>query len=148
MACSPPRRRLLLAAGFALLAGCDAPPDDAAVRDTEDRLAGTWMREYDEAGTHVRRVLVLAAGGAFQEEASVEMPGQPPVRVASSGTWLYDGTNLKRKYAVMDGKPTSSPMVPFATFQLAFDGRHEFVGVDHVHRREIRYRRVPDGTHP
>ena len=38
--------------------------------------------------------------------------------------------------------------VPFATFEVDFQGRNDFVGVDHVHRIRVEYRRVAQDTKP
>jgi hypothetical protein len=48
----------------------------------------------------------------------------------------------------MDGEQPSAPTVPFATFEIKFPSRNEFIGIDRVHRREVAYRRVPEGTQP
>ena len=65
-----------------------------------------------------------------------------------TGLWLFDGTNLKRHYATINGKSLSAPTVPFATFEVSFPSKSEFVGVDHVHKREVHYERVAEGTEP
>jgi hypothetical protein len=48
----------------------------------------------------------------------------------------------------VDGRQPVAPMVPFATFELRFPSRNEFIGVDNVRQREVRYRRVAEGTLP
>ena len=63
-----------------------------------------------------------------------------------AGTWFHDGTNLKRKYTVMNGQPSSRLKLPFATFEIRFASRNEFVGTDHVHRNTVRYERVSPQT--
>jgi hypothetical protein len=136
----------LLAAG-ALLAACGNPPDDSPQRRIEERLVGTWLREYREGSTDVRRVLVLGADGHFRELASVHA-GEAVIEHVHAGDWIFDGTNLKRHYTEIDGQRPARPVIPFATVQLQFPTPDEFVGVDNVHRREVRYRRVTDGTLP
>ena len=74
--------------------------------------------------------------------------GAPPNESQGSGEWTFDGTNLKRRYTSINGKPTSHPAIPYATFELQFPSKSEFVGVDHVRQREVRYQRVPEGTLP
>ena len=64
------------------------------------------------------------------------------------GFWLYDGSNLKRRYTRMDGEPPAAPVVPYATFAVTFPSKHEFVGTDHVRKRQVRYVRVEQGTAP
>lgn len=141
-------RGLLGFAAAALLCSCGSPPDDSPQRRTEERLVGTWLREYGDETASVRRVLVLGADGHFRELASVHTAGDAVVEHVHSGDWIYDGTNLKRHYTQMDGKRPARPVIPFATFEVRFPARDEFVGVDNVRRREIRYRRVTDGTLP
>lgn len=111
-------------------------------------LPGTWLREQAEAGLRARRVLTLAADGGFQERVRVTDAAGQVTEQLHQGTWLYDGTNLKRKYTLMNGAPPSRLNLPFATFQIAFTTRNEFVGVDHIHRNRIVYRRVDAQTLP
>lgn len=130
-----------------LAAGCDPEPDDPTSQ-VQERLVGTWLRDYDENGTRVRRILVLEPDGRFREMSRSLGPQQPGTRHEHEGEWLYDGTNLKRRYTRIDGKPPSAPTVPFAAFQIRFQGSHEFTGTDNVRHRELRYQRVRDGTQP
>jgi hypothetical protein len=116
--------------------------------DTRELLPGTWLREYTARDVRVRRILTLAPGGAFRESVRAIDSAQGVIEHVHEGTWLYDGTNLKRKYTLVDGRPPSRLNLPFATFEIAFETRNEFVGVDHIHRNRIVYRRVPDGTMP
>jgi len=140
----------------ALLATCDgvrpdATPDTQAARRTEntrDMLPGTWLREYTSRDVRVRRVLRLQPDGAFHEAVRGVDPAGAVVEHVHEGTWLYDGTNLKRKYTLVDGNPPSRLNLPFATFEIAFETRNEFVGVDHIHRNRVVYRRVPEDTRP
>src|SRR4051794_25453023 len=88
-----------------------------AAQDRQDLLRGTWLREYSEGGVQVRRVLELEADGAFHESVRIAEGSGRVTRLAHEGTWLYDGTNLKRKYTLMNGEPPSRLNVPFATFE-------------------------------
>ncbi len=143
------KRTLLLLLPGLLLAACDSAPDDSDTETVKQRLIGTWLREYDEQGAHVRRVLVLEADGKFREMSTVAAPDNPDkVKSQGTGQWLFDGTNLKRHYASLNGKPISAPTLPFVTFQVSFPSRSEFVGVDHVHKLEVHYERVIEGTEP
>ncbi|HET8749081.1 MAG TPA: hypothetical protein VFM98_26040 [Ramlibacter sp.] len=119
-----------------------------AAIDRQELLRGTWLREYSERGVRVRRVLELEGGGAFRESVRIAEPEGRVTRMEHEGTWLYDGTNLKRKYTRMNGEPPSRLKVPFATFEVDFQGRNDFVGVDHVHGVRVEYRRVPEHTEP
>ena len=133
----------------ALLAACDDPPAESAAELVQQRLAGTWLREYEEQGTRVRRILVLEPGGHFRENSTLVAPGAAARQDASGeGEWSFDGTNLKRRYTYINGRPASHPFMPYATFELSFPSRLEFIGVDHVRQREVHYRRVADGTKP
>ncbi len=141
--------RFLLAALTPLAGtGCDSPPQDSPAQDVQQRLVGTWLREYAEGGTQVRRILVLQQDGHFREATRVTASGAVQAEYEHSGDWLFDGTNLKRRYSMMDGRLPAAPTVPFATFELRFPSRNEFIGVDRVHKREVAYQRVADGTLP
>ncbi len=128
-------------------AGCEPAPD-ADASEIRERLVGTWLRDYQENGTHVRRVLVLGPDGRFREVSRTLGPAEAGTGHRHEGEWVYDGTNLKRRYTRIDGQPPGAPTVPFAAFQIEFTGSHDFVGTDNLRRRELRYHRVPDGTMP
>ncbi|HEX2544985.1 MAG TPA: hypothetical protein VHL79_08915, partial [Ramlibacter sp.] len=115
---------------------------DVQAEDTRVQLQGTWLREYSERGVQVRRVLALEPGGDFHETVRVQEEGGKVTEYAHEGTWLYDGTNLKRRYTLMNGKPPSRLNLPFATFAITFDSRNEFRGVDHVRGHKVHYRRL------
>jgi hypothetical protein len=139
------RRRLLLSLAL-LAAGCDSAPDPAD--EVRGRLVGTWLRDYEQDGTRVRRTLVLEPDGRFREMSRSLGPKEIGTRHSHEGEWLYDGTNLKRRYTLMDGEPVSAPTMPYVAFQIRFTGSHEFIGIDNVRHRELRYQRAPAGTEP
>lgn len=140
------RRRVTLALFGLPLAACEAPPDADDQEATRQRLVGNWLREYQEDGARVRRLLVLEADGRFRESTrAVDAQGQV-IEHEHAGQWLFDGTNLKRRYTSMDGKRPSAPTVPFATFELRFESKYEFVGTDRVHNRVVRYQRFDGDT--
>ena len=62
------------------------------------------------------------------------------------GTKLFDGTRLKRKDTLMNGRPPSRLNLPFATFEVQLPTRNALVGVDHIHRHRVPYRRVRPET--
>jgi hypothetical protein len=129
-----------------LLAGCEPASHDASDDSVRERLVGHWLRDYDEGKLHVRRLLVLQSDGQFRESVrAVDASGQA-TELANEGEWLFDGTNLKRRYKRLDGKTISAPIAPFATFEIKFESNREFIGLDHVHKRSVRYLRVNDGT--
>ena len=140
----------------AMLAQCANPPDSGesgpglafSAEETADLLPGTWLREYGDKGVQARRVLTLEPRGSFHEVARVTDAKGSVTRFEHEGTWLYDGTNLKRRYTLMDGKPPSRLNVPFATFAIAFESRNAFTGVDHIHANTVHYRRVAPDTIP
>ena len=144
------RRRFVVCLAACPLAACDNTPSEEKNESTRQRLVGTWLRAYDEHGTRVRRVLVLEDNGTFQEASSI-LPADGLVAqslASGSGDWLFDGTNLKRHYRLINGKATAAPIVPFATFEIRFSSRTEFIGLDRVRRLEVVYERAPDGTEP
>ena len=95
---------------------------------------------------HARRLLRLAPDGEFQEHVHIVDASGKVWRQEHAGTWLYDGTNLKRKYTLMNGRPPSRLNLPFATFAIRFESASAFVGVDHIHRNTVRYQKVPPET--
>jgi hypothetical protein len=137
-----------------LLAGCDntatsatpGAPTDSEQAAMQQDLQGSWLREYEEGGIRAKRLLVLAANGSFSEMVRVTDAAGAVTEHRHEGTWLYDGTNLKRKYTSMDGRPPSRLNLPFAAFEVKFVSKNEFVGVDNVHHNEVRYHRVQPET--
>ena len=136
------------------LAGCDnsvssaAPgaPTDSVEAAVQQDLQGSWLREYEEGGVRARRLLLLDANGSFREMVRVTDAAGGVTEHQHEGTWLYDGTNLKRKYTSMDGRPPSRLNLPFAAFEVKFVSKNEFIGIDNVHHNEVRYRRVQPET--
>lgn len=142
------RRRWLAACCVVLATACDGRPDDSSAEAARQRLVGTWLREYEEDGFKVRRVLVLEPGGRFTETSRIAELNASQAQHSHAGDWLFDGTNLKRRYTSVDGRQPAAPSMPYATFELEFRSRNDFVGIDRVRRREVHYRRVADGTLP
>lgn len=140
-----------------VFASFDRPaPDEPHVRaaggpaaeptEVAHRLPGTWLREQVDEGVQTRRLLRLEADGHFQEQVRIVSADGAVTEQHHAGTWLYDGTNLKRKYTLMNGQAPSRLRLPFATFEIRFESRNEFVGMDHVYRNTVRYRRVEPET--
>ena len=142
------RRRAIGMMLAGLLAACDDAPGELPQDSVQDRLPGTWLREFEEKGVRVRRVLVLESDGKFREMVRINDASGAIIDHHHAGSWFYDGTNLKRKYTLMDGIKPSAPTVPFATFEIRFESNREFVGVDNLRRREVRYQRVAEGSLP
>jgi len=143
----------LIALG-AMLSTCEVSPPDPArsvgmeqgMPDIEQQLQGTWLREYTTQGVKARRILTLQLDGSFRERVRVVDEAGGITDYDHEGTWLYDGTNLKRKYTLMNGKPPSRLNLPFATFQISFENSDEFLGIDHIRGHRVRYRRVAPET--
>ena len=135
-----------------MVTACDnasMPADTAnalAVESVQQELVGSWVREYEEKGVRARRLLVLEPDGNFREGVRITDSEGAITEHSHEGTWLYDGVNFKRKYTRMDGKPPSRLNLPFAAFQLRFESRNVFIGIDNVHKNEVRYRRVQPET--
>ena len=141
-------RSLLVAMALTgtLLVACDSSPSDSATEAVEQQLAGSWLREYDQDGAHVRRLLVLEPDGRFIETARIVDAAGAVTEHIHAGEWIFDGINLKRKYTSADGKPPSRLRLPYATFALRFESNREFVGTDNLRKREVRYLRVAHGA--
>jgi hypothetical protein len=135
----------LIALG-AMLSTCEV--SQQGIQDIEEQLQGTWLREYAIQGVKARRVLTLQLDGSFLERVRVVDENGGITDYTHEGTWLYDGTNLKRKYTMMNGRPPSRLNLPFATFQISFEHSDEFLGIDHIHGHRVRYRRVAPDTQP
>ena len=133
---------LLLACNHASTDATTDPPDEMV----QQRLLGTWLREFEENGIHVRRLLVLESDATFREISRVTDAQGGVTEHQHAGGWFYDGTNFKRKYTRMDGKQPAAPTLPFAAFELRFKSNNEFIGIDNVRKREVHYRRVQPET--
>ncbi|RYY98143.1 MAG: hypothetical protein EOO24_18875, partial [Comamonadaceae bacterium] len=103
---------------------------DAESADVVQQLQGTWLREAQADGLQARRLLTLRPDGSFLETAHVVDRSGAATDFVHEGTWRYDGTNLKRHYTRMNGKPPSRLNLPFATFEIRFQSRNEFTGLD------------------
>lgn len=126
------------------------PPVQAAedIDGVQQRLAGSWLRDDDEDGARVRRVLVLEPGGRFAETSKATQADAVLAQHSHSGDWMFDGTNLKRRYTLIDGRQPSAPTFPYAAFEIRFESRNVFIGTDNIRKRQVRYQRVADGTLP
>jgi len=128
-----------------ILLGCNNAPLDSSSADVERLLVGSWLREYEMDGAHVRRLLVLDDDGLFSETAQVIKADGAVTEHKHAGKWLFDGINLKRHYTSFDGKQPRAPTLPYATFALRFESKQAFIGIDHMRNREVRYQRVNPG---
>ena len=145
------RRRVSIGmvwASVLCLMACDNAPVDSPAAAIEQRLTGTWLRDYEQDRAQVSRILVLEPDGQFLEKVRITSAEGVVTELTHAGSWFFDGTNLKRKYSSMDGKQPSAPTMPFATFQIRLPSKNEFIGIDNLRRREVRYHRVEAGTLP
>ncbi|ABE44655.1 hypothetical protein Bpro_2739 [Polaromonas sp. JS666] len=140
--------RLCAVLTLGALAACNGPPDDSHTEDVQLQLTGTWLRDCEENDTRVRRVLVLGQDGHFGEMSKATQRDGVLVEHHHAGEWHFDGTNLKRRYTSIDGQKPSAPKFPYAAFEVRFESRNEFIGTDNIRKRQVRYRRVADGTLP
>ena len=125
--------------------------DDADARRREemkDRLVGTWLEEAEFEGTKFRSVVSLQKGGAFQQTTQVIQPDGTARSEASTGDWVFDGETFKRRYRTMNEKQVRG--ILFASYQVISLTDAELACVDHLTegKRDVRFRRVPEGTKP
>lgn len=132
--------------GTGVEAGVEVKSASGYVGDPQAMLPGTWLRESQADGITTRRLLTLDPDHRFREVVRVTDAAGRSTDFAHEGTWLFDGTNLKRKYTAMNGKAPSRLNLPFATFQITFDSPREFRGIDHIRGHRIEYRRVAPDT--
>ena len=150
--CSSIFKRTLVHGWVLLLFACSAQEDVVIVGGVNIKdesqvvefLHGTWSRQYVEENLSIKKTLALKSDGDFIESVSISPPNSPPELHEHSGTWLYDGANIKRTYRLMDGRPPSRLNLPFVTFEVKIEGKNEFVGIDHIHHHEVRYSRLPN----
>lgn len=129
-----------------LVAAC-SDADTQRGEDISGRLIGTWLRESEGEGLKVRRVVILEKGGTFQEAVKVLAADGSARSEATAGDWIFDGENFKRRYRTVNGKRVSG--IQFATYQLISLTDTQLVCIDHLEgKREIRFRRVAEGTMP
>jgi hypothetical protein len=126
-----------------LAAACnDAGPDIAS------RLAGTWLEEAEADGLKIRRIVALKKGGAFEQTTKVLEAGGSIRSETIEGDWYFDGETFKRRYRSVNGRRVSG--IQFASYQVLSLTDSELDCVDHLieGKRNVRFRRVPDGTTP
>lgn len=123
-----------------------ADPKNWSQEMVQDRLIGTWRREYPDGDKNSRKLLILNEDKTFSEIVELVDLSEISTIHTHAGTWLYDGTNLKRKYTLLDGNPPSRLNLPFVTFEIKFESKNNFYGIDNVHKNEVNYRRVVAGT--
>lgn len=129
-----------------LLPACGDRPAESPADGVRDMLAGRWLREYHQEGAGVQRVLTMERDGRFFETARVFHADGAVTEHAHEGKWFFDGTNLKRRYTLFDGKQPAAPQLPYVTHQLSIASRHEFTGTDNLRRRQVHYQRVREGA--
>lgn len=141
------RRKLLALAGASFLCSCDSEAS-ARKEATRRRLVGTWLRESEDGGIRLRRVVALSADKSFREAARIERPDGSIETESHQGEWFFDGSYFKRKYTHLNNAPLAGSRMTFATFRLEASSPDEIVGIDDARQMKVVYRRVPDGTAP
>lgn len=141
---------ILLLALLVLLGGCEeaftqpdlnanVEPSCWSTAQVIEHLPGTWVRVDNTQTDVVKKTLVLTQNGLFSESTLIILSNGQTERHLHSGTWLFDGVNLKRKYEWMDSKAPSKMNLPFVTFEIHFESKNDFSGVDHIHHNQIHY---------
>jgi hypothetical protein len=119
---------------------------------TEDRirqeLVGTWMSETNEEGVRIRVVVNVIGGGGFREVESSVDPDGTSKQNSYAGEWSFDGTNFKRRYTSKDDQPLPNSQVGYTTYAVSMFRADEFLGVDHGHRRTVKFSRMNASTKP
>lgn len=59
-----------------------------------------------------------------------------------AGEWAFDGTNFKRKYMRLNGKPLSNANFTYVTYAVKAFQQDKFVGVDNIRSTEARFTRT------
>lgn len=130
-----------------LVAACN----DAEVQRREEvagRLVGSWLEELETEGLKIRSVIVLEKGGTFQQAVKVLEPDGSSRIETTAGDWFFDGETFKRRYRTVNGRKVSG--IQFASYQFISLSDTELACVDHLTegKRQVRFRRVPEGTAP
>lgn len=133
------RRELLLwIACAALTASCDGSSSKPADK-VRQQLIGKWLEELSVDGLQTRSIVTLDRDGTFIEiEKSSDASGLISQQT-HGGEWSFDGTNFKRKYTSMNGQPLSNARFGYATYAVKHIAKNEFVGIDNVRKREVRF---------
>lgn len=140
-------KSLVLALLLISTASCGKSGSPAEDR-VRQRLVGTWLNDTDEAGVKTRTVIDVAEDGGFHEfEKIVESDGSSK-QVSYAGDWSFDGTNFKRKYTSKDGQPLPRSQVGYATYAVNMSRDDEFLGVDNVQQKTVKFSRTGAGMRP
>jgi hypothetical protein len=134
--------------GLSVLAAACNDTDPQPREEIASRLAGTWLEESESDGLKIRSVVALKKSGAFEQATRVLGAGGSMRSETTTGDWHFDGETFKRRYRFVDGKQVSG--IQFASYQVISLTDTELACVDHLTegKRNVRFRRVPDGTMP
>lgn len=140
------RRELLLWIGSAVLtASCDSSSSKLADK-VRQQLIGRWLEELSVDGLQTRSIVTLDRDGTFVEmEKSSDASGLISQQT-HAGEWSFDGVNFKRKYTSMNGQPLSNARFGYTTYAVKHIAKNEFVGIDNVRKREVRFSQTEAGT--
>ena len=136
------RRKLLLVALSAVLTvSCDNTSLKPS-NDVRQRLVGRWAEEFSTDGNQIRSIVILSQDGKFLELEKVLGANGSTKQETHAGEWSFDGTNFKRKYTSLNGQPLLNAQFGYTTYEVKLVEKNEFVGVDNVRTREVRFRRT------
>ena len=135
---------------MAFLTACEDTPSDLSgefqaqpvhwsTAQVIEHLPGTWVRVDERETSVVKKYLVLDTNGDFSETTLISLDSGQTQTHRHKGTWLFDGVNLKRKYDWIDGRAPSRMNLPFVTFEIHFQSKNDFEGIDHIHHNQIHY---------
>ena len=125
--------------------------DNASTQRNDEikgRLVGAWLQESVFDDWKIRSVVTFQKDGTFQQAVKAFAADGSVRGETTAGEWFFDGETLKRRYRTVNGKPVSG--IQFASYQFVSLSDTELACVDHLTegKREVRFRRVPEGTAP
>ena len=134
----------LLAVVLSACSDADTPRQD----EIKQRLVGTWLQEMEQDGWKFRLVIDLEKDGTFQQNVKVVGQDGSLRTEVIAGEWFFDGETFKRRYRTVNGRRVSG--IQFASYQFVSVSDTELACVDHLAegQRNIKFRRVPNGTMP
>jgi len=138
----------LVVCGLSVLVAACNDADAQRRAEMAGSLAGTWLEESESDGLKIRRVVALKKGGTFEQVARALEPGDAIRMETTAGDWYFDGESFKRRYRTVNGKQVRG--IQFLSYQVLSRTDTELACVDHLAegKRNVRFRRVPDGTMP
>jgi len=142
----PARIRPLAVIALSVLMAACGDADTQRREEIAGRLVGTWLEETEADGMKIRLVVALEKGGHFHQAVKVFEPDGSVRTETAAGDWFFDGKTFKRRYRNVNGRRVSG--IQFASYEFMSLTDTELACVDHLTegKRQVRFRRVPDGT--